>query len=118
MSRPAPWAFGNARSVRVNVRGKKLNLLRTACRATQLVREVFVQRAMIWTELFNQYVNIKLFAVMAPAAVRGNQIPVPFAITKRSVRAVGLHADLLSDGNYNRNETETNNIFPYSRRAI
>lgn len=109
MSRPTPWVFGSARSVRVNVRGKKLNLLRTACRATQLVRKVVVQRTMIWTELFNQHVNIKLFAVMAPAAVRGNQIPVPFAITKRSIRAVGLHAALLSGGSYYTvNETETN----------
>ena len=95
-------------SVRADVRGKKLNLLRTAGRATQFMRKVFVQRAMIWAELLNQGVNIKPLTVVAPVAVRGNQISIPFAITQCRVRAEYPHNSLQGWLSYIENKTNTN----------
>lgn len=110
MSQPAPRIFGKARSIRVDLRGKKLNLLRTAGRATQLVRKVFSQCAMIRAELFNQPVDIKLFAVMAPVAIRGQRKSVPFAVSQCRVRAECTHDSLQGGTDYSKNETETNHI--------
>jgi len=97
-------------SVRADVRGKKLNLLRSTFRATQFMRKVSVQRAMIWSEPFNQDVNIKLLTVVAPVAVRGNQISIPFAITQGRVRAEYPHNSLQGSLSYTVNKTNTNHI--------
>lgn len=107
----APRIFGKALSIRVDLRGKKLNLLRTAVRATQLVHKVFFQCAMIWSEFLNQPVDIKLFAVMAPVAIRGQRKPVPFAITQCRVRAECTHDSLQGWLSYTVNKNRTSNIW-------
>lgn len=105
----ASWIFTLSRhSVRADVRGKKLNLLRTAFRATQFMRKVFSERAMIWAELFNQGINVKPLTVVAPVAVRGNQISIPFAITQCRVRAEYPHNSLQGWLSYIENKTNTN----------
>lgn len=111
MLQPAPRILGKSLSVRADVRGKKLNLLRTAGRATQLVRKVFSQCAMIGAELLNQPVDIKLFAVVAPVAIRGQQMPVALAVIQCRVRAECTHDSLQGGTDYSKNETETNHIF-------
>ena len=108
MSRTAPVVAAARYSVRADVRDEKLNLLRTTCRATQLVRKVFVQRAMIWAELFNQGVDIKTFTVVAPVAVSGQQIPVPLEITQRTDRSRSIHGNLQGWLSYTVNNQRTN----------
>ncbi len=108
MSQPAPRIFGKACAVRVDLRGKKLNLLRTAGRATQLVRKVFLERAMIWSEFLNQPIDIKLFAVMAPVTIRGQRKSVPFAVSQCRVRAECTHDSLQGWLSYIENKTNTN----------
>ncbi len=98
-------------SVRADVRGKKLNLLRTAFRATKFMRKVFLERTMIWAELFNQGVNIKTFTVVAPVAVSGNHKPVPFAVAQRLVCAGYQHDSLQGWLSYTVNNQRTNHIF-------
>ncbi|MEE9909827.1 hypothetical protein LWV33_21790 [Brucella intermedia] len=110
MSRTAPVVAAARYSVRVDVRDEKLNLLRSAFRATQFVREVFSERAMIWAELFNQGINVKPLTVVAPVAVRGNQISIPFAITQGRVRAEYPHNSLQGWLSYTVNKTNTNHI--------
>lgn len=87
-----------------------MNLLRATGRAAQLVRKVFSECAMLWSELFNQGVNIKLFAVMAPVAIRGQQMPVPQAITQCRVRAECTHDSLQGWLSYSENISETNHF--------
>ncbi|WP_273771732.1 hypothetical protein [Brucella intermedia] len=111
MSRSAPVVAAARYSVRVDVRGKKLNLLRSAFRATQFMRKVFFERAMIWAELFNQGINVKPLTVVAPVAVRGNQISVPFAITQCRVRAEYPHDSLQGWLSYTENKNRTSNIW-------
>ena len=108
MSRSAPVVAAARYSVRVDVRGKKLNLLRSAFRATQFVREVFVKRAMSWAELLNQGVNVKPLTVVAPVTVRGQQIPVPFEIAQRTDRSRSIHDSLQGRQSYTVNKTNTN----------
>lgn len=110
MSRSAPVVAAARYSVRVDVRGKKLNLLRTAFRATQFMRKVFSERAMIWAELFNQGINVKPLTVVAPVAVRGKQISIPFAISQCRVRAEYPHDSLQGWLSYNVNKNRTSNI--------
>ncbi|TWH02472.1 hypothetical protein L614_001800000060 [Ochrobactrum sp. J50] len=97
-------------SVRADVRGKKLNLLRTAGRATQFMRKVFLERTMIWAKLLNQGVNIKLLTVVAPVTVRGKHEPVPFAVAQRLVCAGYPHDSLQGWLSYTVNKTNTNHI--------
>ncbi len=108
MSRSAPVVTATLRSGRADVRDEKLNLLCTAGRATQFVRKVFVKRPVIWAELFNQGINIKLLTVMAPVAVRGKQIPVPFEIAQRTDRSRSIHDSLQGWLSYTVNKTNTN----------
>lgn len=108
MSRSAPVVAAARYSVRVDVRDEKLNLLRSAFRATQFMRKVFSERAMIWAELFNQGINVKPLTVVAPVAVRGNQISIPFAITQGRVRAEYPHNSLQGSLSYTVNKTNTN----------
>ncbi|WP_029375873.1 hypothetical protein [Brucella anthropi] len=118
MSRTAPVVAAARYSVRADVRDEKLNLLRTTCRATQLVRKVFVQRAMIWAELFNQGVDIKTFTVVAPVAVSGQQIPVPFEITQRCDRSRSIHDSLQGWLSYTVNNQRTNHNLKQEGFAI
>lgn len=111
MSRSAPVVAAARYSVRVDVRDEKLNLLRSAFRATQLMRKVFIKRAMIWAELFNQGINVKPLTVVAPVAIRGNQISIPFAISQCRVRAEYPHGSPQRCTTYSKNKTETNHIF-------
>nr|WP_313010807.1 hypothetical protein [Brucella intermedia] len=108
MSRTAPIVAAARYSVRADVRDEKLNLLRTAFRATQFVRKVFVQRAMIWSELLNQGVNIKPLSVVAPVAVRGKQISIPFEIIQRCDRSRSIHDSLQGWLPYTVNNQRTN----------
>lgn len=108
MSRSAPVVAAARYSVRVDVRDEKLNLLRSAFRATQFMRKVFSERAMIWAELFNQGINVKPLTVVAPVAVRGKHKPVPFAVAQRLVCA-GYPQDSLQGWlSYTVNKTNTN----------
>lgn len=111
MSRSAPVVAPARYSVRVDVRDEKLNLLRSAFRATQLMRKVFIKRAMFWAELFNQGINVKPLTVVAPVAVRGNQISVPFAIAQCRVRAECTHDSLQGWLSYTVNKNRTSNIW-------
>ena len=95
-------------SVRVDVRDEKLNLLRSAFRATQFMRKVFSERAMIWAELFNQGINVKPLTVVAPVAVRGKHKPVPFAVAQRLVCAGYPHDSLQGWLSYTVNNQRTN----------
>ena len=72
------------------------------------MRKVFSERAMIWAELFNQGINVKPLTVVAPVAVRGNQISIPFAITQCRVRAECTHDSLQGWLSYIENKTNTN----------
>ncbi len=110
MSRSAPVVAAARYSVRVDVRDEKLNLLRSAFRATQFMRKVFIKRAMIWAELFNQGINVKPLTVVAPIAIRGNQISIPFAISQCRVRAEYPHDSLQGWLSYTVNKTNTNHI--------
>ncbi|GAA5664925.1 hypothetical protein Brsp07_03424 [Brucella sp. NBRC 14130] len=116
MSRSAPVVAAARYSVRVDVRDEKLNLLRSAFRATQLMRKVFSERAMIWAELFNQGINVKPLTVVAPVAVRGNQISIPFAISQCRVRAEYPHDSLQGGTDYSKNIQRTNHIFQEVRK--
>lgn len=105
----ASWIFTLSRhSISADVRDEKLNLLRSAFRATQFMRKVFSERAMIWAELFNQGINVKPLTVVAPVAVRGNQISIPFAITQGRVRAEYPHNSLQGSLSYTVNNQRTN----------
>ncbi len=97
-------------SISADVRDEKLNLLRIAFRATQFMRKVFVQCAMIWAEFLDHQVDIKLFAMMAPVAVRGKQIPVPFEITQRCDRSRSIHDSLQGWLSYTVNNQRTNHF--------
>ncbi len=118
MSRSAPVVAAARYSVRVDVRGKKLNLLRTAFRATQFMRKVFVKRAMIWAELFNQGINVKPLTVVAPIAVRGKQISIPFAVSQGRVRAEYPHNSLQGWLSYTVNNQRTNHNLTQEGVAI
>lgn len=117
MSRSAPVTLAR-HSVRADVRGKKPNLLRPTGRATQLVRKVFSERAVIWAELFNQPVNIKLFAVLAPVAIRRQQMPVALAIAQCRVRAECTHDSLQGGTDYSKNIKRTNHNLKQEGAAI
>lgn len=110
MSRAAPVVAAARYSVRVDVRDEKLNLLRSAFRATQFMRKVFVKRPMIWAEFLNQGVNIKLLTVMALVAIRGNHKPVTFAVAQCLVCAGYPHDSLQDRLSYTVNKTNTNHI--------
>ena len=110
MSRTAPVVTATLRSGRVDVRDEKLNLLRSAFRATQFMRKVFSERAMIWAELLNQGVNVKPLTVVAPVAVRGKQISIPFEIIQRCDRSRSIHDSLQGWLSYTANKTNTNHI--------
>lgn len=115
----ATWIFTLSRhSVRADVRGKKLNLLRTAFRATQFMRKVFLERTMIWAEFLNQGVNIKLLTVVAPVAVRGKHKPVPFAVAQRLVCAGYPHDSLQGSLSYTVNNQRTNHNLKQEGAAI
>lgn len=107
MSRSAPVVAAARYSVRVDVRDEKLNLLRSAFRATQFMRKVFSERAMIWAELFNQGINVKPLTVVAPVAVRGKHKPVPFAVAQRLVCAGYPHDSLQGWLSYTVNNQRT-----------
>lgn len=115
MSRSAPVVAAARYSVRVDVRDEKLNLLRSAFRTTQFMRKVFSQCAMIWAELFNQGINVKSLTVVAPVAVRGKQISIPFEITQRTDRSRSIHDSLQRWLSYTVNNKRTNHIFNQRR---
>lgn len=79
------------------------------------MRKVFSERAMIWAELFNQGINVNPLTVVAPVAVRGNQISIPFAITQGRVRAEYPHNSLQGSLSYTVNNQRTNHIFNQRR---
>jgi len=110
MSRSAPVVAAARYSVRVDVRDEKLNLLRSAFRATQFMRKVFFERSMIWAELFNQGINVKLLTVVALVAIRGKHKPVPFAVAQCLVCAGYPHDSLQGWLSYTVNKTNTNHI--------
>jgi hypothetical protein len=110
MSRTAPVVAAARYSVRADVRDEKLNLLRTAFRATQLVRKVFLERTVIWAEFLNHPVDIKLLTVVAPVAVRGKHKPVTFAVAQCLVCAGYPHDSLQGWLSYTVNKTNTNHF--------
>ncbi|WP_176037664.1 hypothetical protein [Brucella tritici] len=100
------------------MRDEKLNLLRSAFRATQFVRKVFLERAVIWAEFLNHPVDIKLFAMMAPVAVRGKQISIPFEITQRCDRSRSIHDSLQGWLSYTVINQRTNHNLKQEGAAI
>ena len=110
MSRTAPVVAAAPYSVRADVRDEKLNLLRSAFRATQFMRKVFLERTMIWAKLLNQGINIKPLTVVAPVAVRSKHKPVPFAVAQRRVCVRYPHDSLQGWLSYTVNKTNTNHI--------
>jgi len=92
--------------------------LTSAFNTTKLWDKIVMQCAMIRTKLFSKCGQVQLNVVMTAIAVSRDPVPVLDALANRSVRADVCHDALLSGGYYTVNETETNHIFPYIRRAI
>ncbi len=86
------------------------DVLTSAFNATKLWNKIGMQRAMVLTKLFSKSRQVKRNVVVTAIAVSRDPVPVLDALTNRSVRADVAHAALLSGGNYNRNETETNHF--------
>jgi hypothetical protein len=86
----------------------KADILTSAFNTTKLWNEIGMQRAVILTKLFSKSGQVQRNVVMTAIAVSRDLVSVLDALTKCSVRADVCHAALLSGGNYNRNETETN----------
>ncbi|WP_313030379.1 hypothetical protein [Brucella sp.] len=96
----------------------KTDILASAFNTTKLWNKIIVHCSVICTNLFSKSGQIQRNVVMTAVTVSRDPVSVLDALTNRSVRADVAHSALLSGGNYNRNETETNHIFPNSRRAI
>ena len=84
------------------------DVLTPAFNATKLWNKISMQRAMIRTKLFSKCGQVQRNVVVTAITVSRDPVSVLDALTNRSVRADVAHAALLSGGNYNRNETETN----------
>lgn len=84
------------------------DVLTSAFNATKLWNKIIVHCAVIRTNLFSKSWQVQRNVVVTAIAVSRDLVSVLDALTNRSVRADVCHAALLSGGNYNMNETETN----------
>ncbi len=84
------------------------DVLTPAFNAAKLWNQVIVQRAMVRSKLFSKSGQVQRNVVVTAIAVSRDPVSVLDALTKCPVRADVAHSTLLSGGNYNRNETETN----------
>jgi|GEM_PF-2733259 len=100
--------FRHAFNLGALMREDNADILTTAFNATKLWNKVVVHCAMIRTKLFSKSRQVQRNVVVTAIAVSRDPVSVLDALTNRSVRADVAHSALLSDGNYNRNETETN----------
>ncbi len=100
--------FRHAFNLGALMREDNADILTTAFNATKLWNKVIVHCAMIRTKLFSKSRQVQRNVVVTAIAVSRDPVSVLDALTNRSVRADVAHSALLSDGNYNRNETETN----------
>ncbi|OYR25808.1 hypothetical protein CEV34_2635 [Brucella pseudogrignonensis] len=87
------------------------DVLTPAFNAAKLWNKISMQRAVVRTKLFSKSWQVQRNIVMTAIAVSRDPVSVLDALTKCPVRADVAHSDLLSGGNYNRNETETNHNF-------
>lgn len=111
--------FRHAFNLGALMREDNADILASAFNATKLWNKIIVHCAVIRTKLFSKCGQVQRNVVMTAVAVSRDLVSVLDALTNRPVRADVCHADLLSDSSYYTvNETETNHIFPYSRRAI
>ncbi len=90
------------------MREDNADILASAFNATKLWNKIIVHCAVICTKLFSKSRQVQRNVVMTAIAVSRDLVSVLDALTNRSVRADVCHVTLLSGGNYNRNETETN----------
>ncbi len=118
MSPPAPWVFGKSGSPRANVGIQQLQTLAATGRAFQLGGKVIEQRTVFRAELIRQRLNIKFGVSATGMTVRRDYLTASQAIAQCRVCAECAHDSLQGWLSYTVNETETNHIFPYSRRAI
>ncbi len=86
------------------------DVLTPAFNAAKLWNKIIVQRAMVLAKLFSKCGQVKRNVVMTAIAVSRDPVSVLDALTKCPVRADVAHSTLLSGGNYNKNETETNHF--------
>lgn len=103
--------FRHALNLGTLVREDNADILASAFNATKLWNKIIVQCAVIRTKLFSKCGQVQRNVVMTAVAVSRYPVSVLDALTNRSVRADVCHTALLSGGNYNRNETETNHNF-------
>ncbi len=90
------------------MREDKANILASAFNTTKLWNKIGMQCAMVRTKLFSKSGQVQCNVVVTAITVSRDLVSVLDTLTNRPVRADVAHSALLSDGNYNRNETETN----------
>ena len=90
------------------MREDNADILTSAFNTTKLWNEIGMQRAVALTKLFSKSGQVQRNVVVTAIAVSRDLVSVLDALTKCPVRADVAHSALLSGGNYNRNETETN----------
>lgn len=103
--------FRHALNLGTLVREDKADILTAAFNATKLWNKIIVHCAVIRTKLFSKSWQVQRNIVMTAVTVSRDPVSVLDALTKCPVRADVAHSTLLSGGNYNRNETETNHNF-------
>lgn len=86
----------------------KANILASAFNTTKLWNKIGMQCAMVRTKLFSKSGQVQCNVVVTAITVSRDLVSVLDALTKCPVRADVCHVTLLSGGNYNGNETETN----------
>ena len=100
--------FRHALTLGALMREDNADILATAFNTTKLWNKIIVHCSVICTKLFSKCGQVKRNVVVTAIAVSRDLVSVLDALTNRSVRADVAHSALLSGGNYNRNETETN----------
>lgn len=104
--------FRHAFNLGALMREDNADILATAFNATKLWNKIIVHCSVIRTKLFSKSRQVQCNVVVTAITVSRDPVSVLDALTNRPVRADVAHSALLSGGNYNRNETETNHIFP------
>ncbi|MCD4512529.1 hypothetical protein LQT97_14980 [Brucella pseudogrignonensis] len=98
----------NAFTLGALMREDYADILTSAFNTTKLWNKIIVHCSVVLTKLFSKSWQVQWNVVMTAIAVSRDLVSVLHALTNRSVRADVAHSALLSGGNYNRNETETN----------
>lgn len=103
-----PRELRHALNLGALMREDNADILASAFNTTKLWNKIIVHCSVVRTKLFSKSGQVQRKVVMTAIAVSRDPVSVLDALTNRSVRADVAHSALLSGGNYNRNETETN----------